>query len=156
MAESLRVFSLGFFSDGQCNSCFLFLCLVRQWQERIFFLCLGLVTEGCSLGSRCRYVQLMKDACGTLPVGSPGEKGNASCTLSQSRLSGPVSLEEYSCTAGVIKLLWCRGLRYFFHVLLKENPHPSVIEGATAGVTQGRLWIVQCSPLRAQSEGFAM
>lgn len=130
--------SLGFSSDGQCNSCFLFLFLLRWWQERIFFSFLAWEQKAVLWEVAAPYVQLMKDACGTLPVGSPGEKGDASCTFVKSRPRGPVFLEEYSCTGGVIKLLWCRGLRYFFPVLLKGNPRPSTIEVSHLGVTADR------------------
>ena len=82
----------------------------------------------------------MNDASGTVPAGSPGEKGSASSISSVSLdLSGPVFPEEYSCTGGVIKLFWCRGSRYFFHILLKENPHPSAIEVSHPGVTADHM-----------------
>lgn len=92
----------------------------------------------------------MNDASGTVPVGSPGEKGNASSvSLGSLQLCGPVLPEEYSCTGGVIELFWSRGLRYFFRALLEENPHPSAIEVSHPGVNTDHACGLS---LRAQSD----
>lgn len=90
----------------------------------LFFL-LGLITEGCSVGSCVGSVQLTDGASGTLPAGSPGEKGDASAVSSVALgLRGPVVPEEYSCAAGVRKSCWCRGLRCFGPCFIKRESSP--------------------------------
>lgn len=76
-------------------------------RDFLFFF-LSLIRVGSSLGS-C-YVQLM---CQWLCCWARG------CWFC--KLCEPASPEGYSGTGGVIKLVSCRNLRYFFHVLLEES-----------------------------------
>jgi len=80
----------------------------------------------------------MSNAPGTVPAGSPGEKGDASSVSSAGcGVVEPALLEEYSCSGQVVKLVWCRGLRYYFCILLKENDCPSAIEVSLTGLCPG-------------------
>lgn len=114
------------FQDSRCDYCFLLLFLLRGWVDIFFFFfLLGLITEGCSVGSCVGSVQPTDGASGTLPAGSPGEKGDASAVSSVAlELRGPVVPEEYSCAAGVRKSCWCRGLRCSGPCFIKRESSP--------------------------------